>query len=69
MDTIAQARLVVEMKLAVDAGDTSRIDRLIAENPRSYQAKHVMRNIGVRRAEVVRARARATPLFSSAEAE
>lgn len=48
-----QARLVIELKLAIDAGDTSRIDQLIRENPRSVQASHVLRNIGKERAESI----------------
>lgn len=52
-----QARLVIELRLAIDAGDRSRIDQLIRENPRSVWAKHVQRNIGVRRATSLRAMA------------
>lgn len=48
-----QARLVIELKLAIDAGDFSRIDQLIRENPRSVMASHVLRNIGKQRAESI----------------
>lgn len=50
-----QARLVIELRLAIDAGDTSRIKQLVRENPRSVLARHVIRNIGVRRATSLRA--------------
>lgn len=53
MDTMPQSRLVIELKLAIDAGHLSRIDQLIRENPNSAIASHVLRNIGKERAEVV----------------
>lgn len=60
MDTISQARLVVELKLAIDAGNHSRIEKLIRENPRSARVSHVVRNIGVRRASILAASLRGT---------
>jgi hypothetical protein len=54
LDTMPQARLVIELRLAIDAGDRSRIEQLIRENPRSVNARHVVRNIGVARASTLR---------------
>lgn len=53
MDALPQARLVTELKLAIDARDSARIDRLIRQNPRSIMASHVLRNIGKRRAAAI----------------
>jgi len=55
MDTIPQARLVYELRLAIDAGDRSRIEQLIRENPRSSFSAHVLRNIGKERAATLNA--------------
>lgn len=61
---MAQQRLVIELKLAIDRSDWRSVADLIANNPRSAWAKHVQRNVGVRRARwmsIVRDEALVTP--------
>jgi len=46
---MAQARLVTELKLALDQNDYRKLVALVESNPRSAWASHVQRNIGKRR--------------------
>jgi len=50
LDQMPQARLVLELKLAIDRKDVRSVTNLTAANPRSSWARHVQRNIGKRRA-------------------
>ena len=50
-EALSQERLVLELKLALDADDWGRVNELIVANPKGTGSRHVQRNVGKRRAK------------------